>query len=268
MDRKILFFDIDGTLLDGGINGSIPESAIQALTKAQQNGHLLFINTGRTFCYLPQQVRDFPFDGYVCGCGTSIILHGKEVFHNEIPKSVRFGMRDIFQRCRVQGVLEGRKAVFYNTAEEMLPPIAAIYDSSKYIGADIIRTFDDPELDYDKFVIFAGEQSDLSLFRELTASRFEIIQREEDSVYQFAEIVPKHCSKASGIDFITEYLDTPLNDCFVFGDSMNDLPMLLHVKNSIAMGNSYPGILDRTSYVTTPINRDGIMVALKYFGLI
>ena len=29
MDRKLLFFDIDGTLLAGGIPGYIPDSAIE-----------------------------------------------------------------------------------------------------------------------------------------------------------------------------------------------------------------------------------------------
>ena len=32
MNRKLLFFDIDGTLLAGGIPGYIPDSAIEALT--------------------------------------------------------------------------------------------------------------------------------------------------------------------------------------------------------------------------------------------
>lgn len=59
-----------------------------------------------------------------------------------------------------------------------------------------------------------------------------------------------------------------LASCYVFGDSTNDLSMLTHVKNSIAMGNSYPEILANTSYVTTPIERDGIRNALKHFGLI
>ena len=59
-----------------------------------------------------------------------------------------------------------------------------------------------------------------------------------------------------------------LASCYVFGDSTNDLSMLTHVKNSIAMGNSYPEVLANTSYVTTPIERDGIRNALKHFGLI
>ena len=51
-DKKILFFDIDGTLLTSH-PFKVPESTSRALTKAHENGHLLFINTGRTKVMMP-----------------------------------------------------------------------------------------------------------------------------------------------------------------------------------------------------------------------
>lgn len=45
--RKIAFFDIDGTLTSE-IDGSVPEDAGAAIAQARKNGHLMFINTGRT----------------------------------------------------------------------------------------------------------------------------------------------------------------------------------------------------------------------------
>ena len=84
----------------------------------------------------------------------------------------------------------------------------------------------------------------------------------------FYEIVPVGFSKASAIDTILEHLNQPLSDCYVFGDSNNDLSMLNHVPNAIAMGNSSKDVLKAASYVTTPVWRDGIYVALKHFGLI
>jgi len=47
LDRAVLFFDIDGTVLSE-ITKEVPVSAINAMKAAQQAGHLLFINTGRT----------------------------------------------------------------------------------------------------------------------------------------------------------------------------------------------------------------------------
>ena len=47
-DRKILFFDIDGTLITEDGRRYFPDSARRALAQARANGHLVFINTGFT----------------------------------------------------------------------------------------------------------------------------------------------------------------------------------------------------------------------------
>lgn len=59
MNRKLLFFDIDGTLLAGGIPGYIPDSTIEALKQAQANGHYIFINSGRTYGFMPEAIKEF-----------------------------------------------------------------------------------------------------------------------------------------------------------------------------------------------------------------
>ena len=70
-----LFFDIDGTILSE-ITHKIPESALEALRKAQENGHKTFINTGRTICSVPPMIKRISFDGFLCGCGTHLIYGG------------------------------------------------------------------------------------------------------------------------------------------------------------------------------------------------
>ena len=70
-DRKIVFFDIDGTLIDGPTH-QIPQSAVEAIRKLRENGHLAFINTGRTLVSIEPRIREIGFDGLVCGCGTHI----------------------------------------------------------------------------------------------------------------------------------------------------------------------------------------------------
>lgn len=46
MNRKIVFFDVDGTLVNG--QGKAPESAVAAIRMLRKNGHLAFVNSGRT----------------------------------------------------------------------------------------------------------------------------------------------------------------------------------------------------------------------------
>ena len=269
MDRKLLFFDIDGTLLAGGIPGYIPESAIRGLKQAQENGHLLFINSGRTCSFMPEAIQSFPFDGYICGCGTEVIFRGKSLFHNKLPDSVRHGLKDILRQFRMHGAFEGHSACFFDDRSALIPPLKGIrdtYASSRTPGA--VRNFDDPDMDFDKFVAFSDADSEFDGFLKAVGNDFVCVQREPMGDYHFNELIPKNCSKATGIDFIVDYLGASLDDCYVFGDSSNDLSMLRHVKHSIAMGNSYPGVMEETSYVTTRVDRDGIYLALKHFHLI
>ena len=82
-DRKLVFFDIDGTLIDGPTH-QIPQSAVEAIRKLRENGHLAFINTGRTLVSIEPRIREIGFDGLVCGCGTHIYYEGETLFSHSI----------------------------------------------------------------------------------------------------------------------------------------------------------------------------------------
>ena len=86
MNRKLIFFDIDGTIIPED-TGVIPESTKEAIKKAKENGHLVFINTGRTFSGITQPIFDLEFNGYVCGCGTHIYFDGKKILIDEADKN-------------------------------------------------------------------------------------------------------------------------------------------------------------------------------------
>ena len=167
MNRKLLFFDIDGTLLAGGIPGYIPDSTIEALKQAQANGHYIFINSGRTYGFMPEAIKEFPFDGYVCGCGTEVIFLGKTLYHYDLDEDLKHSLQSILEECKIQAVYEGRKSCYFQKTEKPFAPITAIRNSyAKTNLEQPIRFFDDPVLDFDKFVILTDENSSLDLFQE------------------------------------------------------------------------------------------------------
>ena len=96
MRQSILFFDIDGTLLSDK-TGKIPDSALEALAEAKKNGHLLFINTGRTVCALPKELYQFEFDGYLCGCGSYLLFHEEVLLESHILRKPVD--KNILSRC-------------------------------------------------------------------------------------------------------------------------------------------------------------------------
>ena len=160
MNRKLLFFDIDGTLLCGKLPGYIPESALDALGRAQDKGHYVFINTGRTWAYLPQAVKDYPFDGYICGCGTYIRFHDEVLYHHRIPDDIRMSLPGLLKGCRLQGVLEGTGAMYADRKVDPFPPIQMVCDAYKVYSNDTAKDFDDEDLLFEKFVIIGDSSGD------------------------------------------------------------------------------------------------------------
>lgn len=102
---KALFFDIDGTLLSE-ITKEIPQSALDALKKTAEKGNLTFINTGRTWSELPEELKKLPFSGFLCGCGTYLRRDGEILMHQTIPKKRCEEIPVILKECRISMILE------------------------------------------------------------------------------------------------------------------------------------------------------------------
>lgn len=259
---KLLFFDVDGTLLNRW--GRVPHSAARALHLTQQKGNKVIINSGRCLGAIPKAIVRLGPDGYVCGCGTGVYLEGKTLFHQSLPPH---RCQEIFRECRrakLEGQMEGEQTTWVDrcigTPWWYLAGIRLNFGSHvKMVGRDIPQ-----ELEFDKFFLVGRSRLDWEYLKQLAGPEMEIICREHGS----AEIVPANCSKATGMELIRQTLGVPLEDCFAFGDSNNDIPMLEYAGHAIAMGNLNGDILDYCEYQTTDINRDGIWNALKHYDLI
>lgn len=111
---KALFFDIDGTLLSE-ITKEIPQSALDALKKTAEKGNLTFINTGRTWSELPEELKKLPFSGFLCGCGTYLRRDGEILMHQTIPKKRCEEIPVILKACRIGMILEGTDNVYFSS---------------------------------------------------------------------------------------------------------------------------------------------------------
>jgi len=264
MKPNIIFFDIDGTLLNER-TFTVPESAKEAIRKTQENGHLVFINTGRPILEIDDCIQELNFDGYVCGCGTYIEFKDNELFHRSLGVSLSKQIVRKLREYHIDAILEGKNGVYYDddiniSSSEVLRIKTRHINVGFYKG----QTFDDTEIDFDKLVIWTNEGSDFDAFHKEFENTLEFIHRGEN----FYELVPLGFSKATGIQHLMEYLDIPHANTYAIGDSTNDLSMLEYVKNSIAMGNSTTLLFDLVSFVTKDIEEDGIEHALNHYNII
>lgn len=79
--RKIVFIDIDGTLLTE--NGIIPESAQQACRQARENGHLLYLCTGRSKAEIYDSIWNIGFDGLIGAAGGYVESGNEMLYHKK-----------------------------------------------------------------------------------------------------------------------------------------------------------------------------------------
>ena len=263
-NRKLLFFDIDGTLLTP-YPWTVPDSARQALKEARANGHLVFINSGRTYAMTPSIIKELGFDGYVCGCGSQIYMNGELLFSSSIPNELCREIIEKLRQCKIPAFFEHPDKILYDGSAPTLPQ--AIQNLKAEVKVEDLSLYTQEEyltFSFDKFLAFPNAESDTEIFRKFVDEHFCCFIHDDKAW----EITQKHCSKATGIQFLAKRLGIPMENTFAFGDSTNDLPMLQFAGNSIAMGQCDPMILPHCTYQTTDILDNGIANALKHFHLI
>lgn len=261
--RSIIFFDIDGTLVTEDARAVIPQSTREAIKLTRQKGNLTFINSGRTAFNISPRVKELGFDGYICGCGTYIEYGGEVLFSRTIPQEECRSIAELMRKCRVTPVYEHSEGYFFDDKAPIADGLKEFMEVFVDSGIDISGRVEDDDFGFDKFVIWVNPESDMELFTREIGKSFSIIDRGGG----FYENVPLGYSKATGIEMVLKKLGISIDNAYAIGDSMNDLPMLEAVPNSIAMGGAekiYPYV----SYITSPIEEDGIKNALLHFNLI
>ena len=69
--KQIVFFDIDGTLIDDDTQ-ILPDSACEAVAALRRQGHLAILNTGRPHSHIDPRVLALIWDGFAsCTPSTS-----------------------------------------------------------------------------------------------------------------------------------------------------------------------------------------------------
>jgi Cof subfamily protein (haloacid dehalogenase superfamily) len=262
MDTKILFFDIDGTIISNETH-EISENTKNAIRQAKANGHLVFINTGRTLAGITPEIKEIGFDGYVCGCGTYIDYNGSKLLHERIPSELHKDLIGDFNEHQIEALLEGSTHIYYNdrlTEQHLLPP----KDIFQNLFEFTLIGWHDVETDFDKMCIRCEDPERYQMIYDKYKDTFEFIKR--DAV--FYEIIPANFSKATGIEYLIKHLGIPHENTYAFGDSTNDLSMLTYVKHSIGMGVSDQQVLDIVTFHTKNVEDNGIEYALKHFEII
>lgn len=262
MNRKILFLDIDGTLMD--FHYFVPESTKRALKQAQERGVLCIINTGRPYLHIDPQIKALHPDGYICSCGMHVLLNGRTLVHDSLTKEQSRAVVTAARKYGMEVIYESEEGMYF---DETMPMRDYLVRSKKHfgeVGVPVDKSIDAEAFCIDKFSAWTGPQGNAEAFLKVVTPFCHIVNRKGD----LYECVKQGYSKATGMDLILAETGVPLEQCYAIGDSANDLSMLNYVPHSIAMGNADPEVKKACEYVTADLLEDGVEKALKQYELI
>ena len=257
---KSLFFDIDGTLIDIKTH-KIPESTTLALRKAKENGHKIFIATGRshTIVEVPGLPKEI-IDGYVTLNGAICIAGNSPVSLIKIPKESVKALSDLCIERNYTCLFVTMDGMKVANADEKFET-----GFRKYFNLIPVPTTDFNSIlnedVYQMTVFFTKETQDelKAILPELEYNRW---------FPTFADITARGVDKAMGIGIMAKHLNINLSDTVAFGDGGNDIPMLRKAGTGVAMGNASDEVKSNADYVTADVSDNGIYKALKDLGII
>ncbi|MBR8660299.1 Cof-type HAD-IIB family hydrolase [Brevibacillus sp. NL20B1] len=258
MSYKIVFFDIDGTLLN--TDHTIPEETRRAVRQLQDNGVLVAIATGRAPFHLLPVAQELGIDTYVGFNGSYVVADGRLI--RETPLS-RKTLADLEATAHTNGhpmVFLSADTCYANTADH--PHVIESFHSLRLAPPVCRQRYWEEASIYQAF-LYCGEQEEHNYF-----TRF----RDDVSFVRWHRVVldvlPPNGSKARGIEAVLRHYGLKPEDAVAFGDGLNDREMLAYVGMGVAMGNAHEQVKPLANMVTRHVNDAGIHYGLRQLGLI
>lgn len=263
MGKQPVFFDIDGTLLDYqiGINDILP-SCQHSLDRLRQS-HPAFIASGRTKCFIVDEILNYPFDGFVTCNGAYVEYKGQCIYKKAISKTAISHALQVADALGAVLYLESHDCIYVHHAH--LPSHAIFAEKWRMHDHIVVTDFDPATIEVYIGMIIAPDEKSCAYIEETLQADFDVSRHVRQRSF---DLTLKGENKAIGIAEVAKYLDVPMSEIFAFGDGNNDMEMISQVGYGIAMGNAVAPLKAVAYDVTDTVANDGITKALLKYGLI
>ena len=274
--KKIIFFDVDGTLCQ--MDGTVPQSAKEAIKEAQAQGHKMYLCTGRSRPEITSELLAMNFDGII-GAGGGYIEKNEEVLvHKKLPADAVKDIIAYFDEHQIGYYLESNDGLFAS-------------DNCQEVIEHQVLTYYKGDRD-----ALAGTQSFLALLAEATGKEMNLhnvnkisfisIDHPFDKVAQqfgerfllhhstvpqfgpqSGELSMKGVDKQTAIEYVLNAYQLTSDDAIAFGDGNNDIAMFQAVGYAIAMENATDELKKYADAITARAEDDGIAKSFAQLGL-
>ncbi len=259
---KALFLDVDGTLVSFDTH-KIPQSSIDAIKQAHDNGVKIIIATGRCRKIINNLTEIEPYiDGYSCTNGAYNTIGSQEVSFYPMSKE---DVRKVLAKAdeeNVACIVSGKENVTCVNRDEIFQKVFVEMHNIPYFAGEL------PALE----TVLAEGVSEFTPFfpKQIEQEVMDGLDNCESSRWYpaFMDITRKGVNKGLAVNDVAKFLGIPISETMAIGDGDNDVPMLKAAGIGIAMGNSTDAVKSEANDITDHIDNDGLSKVLKKYGVI
>lgn len=269
MDRKLLLFDVDGTLIS--YDGIIPSSMVEALKEAKDLGHYVFVVTGRT--RNRATVGGIEVSGMICGNGAYVECEGNVLQDKKLSLEDLSKMTDYLDDHGISYFLEGNDGMYGSKYfETVAVPVYEKYGIKNPVISELYPMMIFPESmhieNITKVNYILRSYQDYLDFKEVFADFKCLTWGGKGEEALFGDCALPGIDKAKSIQRLIDYLGVSKEDIYAFGDAEVDIPMFEMAGTSICVGGGREAAKKAATYITDEVVDDGIKNAMVHFGLI
>lgn len=270
MNTKILFTDLDGTLLDDDKN--ITAGNRDAINEALTCGHKIVISTGRPLASARVQAERLGLTKEGCyaitynGGQIYDTFHKKTLYGKEFPKELITPIFQAAHRADLHIQTYSDTHIITERDTDALRRYADAYHLPVLLTDSAEHGSDSPA--YKLLAI------DYTSHQKLVDFEKNILSQYADRIHSFysnenlLEIVPVGVSKGFAVQWLCSYLQIPIEHSVAAGDAQNDIPMLEAAHVGAVMCNAFPGVAAHGTYITNADNNhDGVAEIIRKFIL-
>lgn len=259
IDRiKIIFFDIDGTLIDMN-RKQISEKTLETLIRLKEKNIILCLSTGRSPQTLPH-FDGWEADAFLTFNGSYCYNRQQIIYKNPIP-------------------VEEVKKIVQNAALINRPVSVASTDTLAANGtdADLAQYFAFAKLEVNVSDDFQDIIEKKEIYQIMSGGR----EREYSDLLKdvrhakiaawwdrAVDIIPADSGKGTGVNKILDYYHLNRAQALAFGDGNNDIEMFQAVGTGIAMENASDSLKAVASDVCGHVAADGVYHYCVSHGLL
>ena len=279
-DNKIqlLALDLDGTLFD--TKGEITKPSVEAICKAQKQGVQVVLASGRDYEGMPwEQLRDIPIDYVITGNGSAVYAtKGKERLYEEcmdqqklLPILEFILEKEVYMTIFLDGVhytpMQCKPYVEHMNLPEYVKQWLRDYQNGLEEFMTHVRE-DDMRIQKVTLNFQSTSEGDY-LNREIVKEYLE--EKPEIHVVEGGfgnlEFTRTGINKASGLTFLANHLQIPMEQVMAIGDSENDIEMIETAGLGIAMGNALECVKKVAVSITDTNANEGVAKAIEKYLL-